>query len=128
MNDLRITLLLDNLEDDQALWVKTPQGLVVIAGCAHAGLLNTLYHVRQITKEQKMLAVIGGFHLTEEPKESIALLIWYMQEMGVQCAIPLHCTGVAGVSAFKEAFGKQGLPMRAGEQLNLEQIIGAGVQ
>ena len=53
----------DSIIDDQALWINTLQGLVVCVGCCHAGLINTLEHVRRLSGVSAIRAVIGGFHL-----------------------------------------------------------------
>ena len=107
----------DPLEDDQALWIATGQGLVVLLGCAHAGVANTLDHIRTLTGEQSILAVIGGLHLAAAPERRIQSTLMALREAGVQRVAPLHCTGPAGVSAIREAYGAPGTPMSAGESL-----------
>ena len=54
----------DPIEDDLALWIKTDQGLVVCVGCCHAGIINTLTHVRRLSGVARIRAVIGGLHPT----------------------------------------------------------------
>jgi len=53
----------DPLLDDQALFLESSQGLVVILGCAHAGVINTLERVRQLSGTRKIHAILGGMHL-----------------------------------------------------------------
>ena len=107
----------DPLEDDQALWIATDQGLVVLLGCAHAGVANTLDHIRTLTGEESILAVIGGLHLSAAPESRIQSTLRALREAGVQRVAPLHCTGPAGALAIREAYGEAGHPMSAGESL-----------
>jgi len=107
----------DPLEDDQALWIATDQGLVVLLGCAHAGVANTLDHIRTLTGEESILAVIGGLHLAAVPESRIQSTLRSLREAGVQRVAPLHCTGSAGALAIREAYGEAGHPMSAGESL-----------
>ena len=62
---------LDPMEDDQALIVDTTSGLVVILGCAHRGIINTLNHACKLTGVSKILAVIGGMRLFRASKEQV---------------------------------------------------------
>jgi len=107
----------DPLEDDQALWIATDQGLVVLLGCAHAGVANTLDHIRTLTGEESILAVIGGLHLSAAPEPRIQSTLRALREAGVKRVAPAHCTGPAGALAIREAYGKAGHPMCAGESL-----------
>ena len=61
----------DPIDDDLALWIDTPTGLVVCVGCAHAGLVNTLLHVQRLTGGRRVRAVIGGFHLLSADERRI---------------------------------------------------------
>lgn len=53
----------DLIADDLALWIRTDQGLVICLGCCHAGLVNTIHHIRSISGTEIIRAIIGGFHL-----------------------------------------------------------------
>jgi 7,8-dihydropterin-6-yl-methyl-4-(beta-D-ribofuranosyl)aminobenzene 5'-phosphate synthase len=107
----------DPLEDDQALWIATDQGLAVLLGCAHAGVANTLDHIRAITGNKSILAVVGGLHLSAAPESRIQATLQALRAAGVRRVTPLHCTGIAGASAIREAYGESGHPLRAGESL-----------
>ena len=54
---------LDFVDDDSGIVIKTEKGLVIISGCAHAGICNTIEYAKKITKENNVYAVMGGFHL-----------------------------------------------------------------
>lgn len=84
----------DPLIDDQALWMKTAKGLVVCLGCCHAGLINTLAHVREISGESHLHAVIGGLHLGEAGPERLARTVESLNtDFRPALLIACHCTG-----------------------------------
>jgi len=107
----------DPLEDDQALWITMDQGLVVLLGCAHAGVTNTLDYIRTITGEQPILAVIGGLHLSTAPGSRIQSTLGALQESGIRRVAPAHCTGLSVTALIQEAYGNLGNPLRVGESL-----------
>jgi len=83
----------DPIEDDLALWIKTDQGLVVCVGCCHAGIINTLNHVRRLSGVAPIRAVIGGLHLLNADDRRLNHTIAAMQTMPIETVIPCHCTG-----------------------------------
>ena len=90
------------------------KGLVVISGCAHAGIINTVRHAQKITGIDKIHAVIGGFHLVNAPTEIIWRTIADMQEIAPDYIIPMHCTGFEAITAFREAMPDQFILNTAG--------------
>ena len=83
------------IHDDQAvvLHVKN-KGLVVLTGCGHAGVINTIRHAQQLTGVQKVYAVIGGFHLTGALFERIIPpTVAALKELSPAVIVPAHCTG-----------------------------------
>jgi 7,8-dihydropterin-6-yl-methyl-4-(beta-D-ribofuranosyl)aminobenzene 5'-phosphate synthase len=94
----------DPLPDDQALVVKSPNGLVVVLGCAHRGIINTLIHAREITGTKKILAVVGGAHLFRAGKEQLTQTILELKKMGVEHIGVSHCTGMPASMALANAF------------------------
>lgn len=97
----------DQIPDDQALLVKTARGLVVLSGCAHSGIVNTLTWARQVADEKRILAVLGGTHLAFAPVEQLertvaALIDFQIEKMGVS-----HCTGQAGAAALAREYGER---------------------
>lgn len=95
----------DPLLDDQALIVVTDAGLVVILGCAHHGIVNTLYHAREITGVDTVNTVIGGAHLIRAPEERVVLTAAALQELGVQRVGACHCTGLAASAMLAQQLG-----------------------
>jgi len=94
----------DKLLDDQALVIKTDAGLVVILGCAHRGIINTLYHARQLTGVEKIHAVIGGSHLMGVFEERLWQTVDALRELGVQKMGLCHCTDLPAASLLFQEF------------------------
>lgn len=104
----------DPIEDDLALWIRTEDGLVVCAGCSHAGIVNTLDHVRGLAGGQRIRAVIGGLHLIEASRRRLDRTIGALRLMEPDIIVPCHCTGEKAVAALKDAFGERVSPGAAG--------------
>jgi 7,8-dihydropterin-6-yl-methyl-4-(beta-D-ribofuranosyl)aminobenzene 5'-phosphate synthase len=97
----------DTFPDDTALVVRAAQGTVVLLGCAHAGVINTLEHVKRLTGGPVVHAVIGGMHLGDASRERIDRTVAALHEAQVQLVAPLHCTGEKAVHALRDSFGDQ---------------------
>lgn len=104
----------DDLDDDQALYFDTPDGVVVVCGCAHAGVINTLLHVRQLTGGRPIATVFGGMHLLDADEARLDRTIDQMKQLGVCHVGPAHCTGQAAVWKFRKAFGEDCLDFHVG--------------
>ncbi len=109
----------DKLRDDQALIVKSDSGLVVILGCAHRGIINTLYHARKLTGVEQVHTVMGGCHLFRAPQKQLQATISALKELGVQRIGVSHCTGLAAAAVMAQEFGDQFFFNNAGTSLNL---------
>lgn len=93
----------DHIPDDSALAVKTNKGLVVVSGCAHSGICNTIEYAMKITGETKVLAVIGGFHLKAD-NEQMHKTVDYFKNLGIPQIHPSHCTALPALARFYDAF------------------------
>ncbi|GAG58558.1 unnamed protein product [marine sediment metagenome] len=109
----------DKLRDDQALIITTAPGLVVILGCAHRGIINTLYHAQQITGVKVIYAVLGGCHLMDATEERIWLTIAALKELGVQRLGVCHCTGLPASAIMAQEFGDRFFFNNAGTSISL---------
>ena len=96
----------DKLLDDQALIVKTEVGLVIILGCAHRGIINTLYHARQLTGVEKIHTVIGGSHLMGVSEERLWQTIDALRGLGIQRMGLCHCTDLPAASLLAQEFSE----------------------
>jgi 7,8-dihydropterin-6-yl-methyl-4-(beta-D-ribofuranosyl)aminobenzene 5'-phosphate synthase len=92
--------------DERAVAVNVKgKGLVVVSGCAHAGIINTVTYAQQITGTKKVHAVIGGFHLAGKTFESrIQPTIEELQKINPRLIVPSHCTGWRAMCAMAKAF------------------------
>lgn len=108
----------DNVLDDQALIINTAAGLVVILGCAHRGIINTLYYARQLTGVKAVHMVLGGCHLMSATEERIWLTISALKELGVERLGVSHCTGLPAATVMAPEFGEAFFFNNAGTQIN----------
>jgi 7,8-dihydropterin-6-yl-methyl-4-(beta-D-ribofuranosyl)aminobenzene 5'-phosphate synthase len=83
----------DDLVDDQAAFIDTPRGIVVITGCAHAGIINTLEYVRSLVPTRPFCAVIGGMHLVNADEARVDQTVKGLHGFDIGHLYPLHCTG-----------------------------------
>lgn len=96
----------DNLPEDQTLIIETAQGLVAIAGCSHAGIVNILDYARaKIRPNAPIHAAIGGFHLFAAKEETLAWTATKFKEFGLQHLLGAHCTGIEAVYRLRELTG-----------------------
>jgi len=113
-------LVPDKLLDDRALFIKTDKGLVVILGCAHRGIINTLYHAQELTGEQRIEMVIGGCHLMGSSEERVWLTIAALKELGVHKIGVSHCTSLPAAAMMAHEFGEDFFFNNAGTRIELE--------
>jgi 7,8-dihydropterin-6-yl-methyl-4-(beta-D-ribofuranosyl)aminobenzene 5'-phosphate synthase len=104
----------DPITDDLALWMRTDRGLVVVVGCSHAGLVNTLRHALKLSGEPRLHAVLGGFHLGEARAVRLDRTMAELQELRPDLIVPCHCTGDAAVERLGRSFGERVVPGSAG--------------
>lgn len=95
----------DDLPDDQAIAIHTGQGLVVVLGCAHRGIVNTLLHLREVTGERRVRAVVGGTHLGFARHEQLVETARALKEFGIQRLGVSHCTGLKAAAYLAREFG-----------------------
>jgi 7,8-dihydropterin-6-yl-methyl-4-(beta-D-ribofuranosyl)aminobenzene 5'-phosphate synthase len=103
------TWTIDPFHDDQGLIINVKdKGLVVISGCAHSGIINTVRHAQKITGIEQVHAVLGGFHLTGPLFEKvIPPTIASMKEISPKVIVPMHCTGWNAITRFAEEMPDQ---------------------
>jgi 7,8-dihydropterin-6-yl-methyl-4-(beta-D-ribofuranosyl)aminobenzene 5'-phosphate synthase len=104
----------DLIPDDQALFFKSREGTVVLLGCAHAGVVNTLRRAAHITDARKIHAAIGGMHLHDASATRMRHTIMALAELDVRVIAPGHCTGDAVVARLRQTFSVRAKPYRAG--------------
>jgi 7,8-dihydropterin-6-yl-methyl-4-(beta-D-ribofuranosyl)aminobenzene 5'-phosphate synthase len=91
----------DDVEEDQAIIINVRgKGLVVVSGCAHAGIVNTINYARKISGVEKVWSVLGGFHLAEAKDEAVERTIAEMKAYRPTMVVPSHCTGFRATCEF----------------------------
>ena len=108
------------VNDDQAIVVNIKQkGLVIVTGCGHAGIINTINYAKNVTKINKVFAVLGGFHLTGGIyEESIEPTIKELEKANPKYIIPCHCTGWKATNRIIEAMPERFIQTSVGTSFN----------
>lgn len=83
----------DYVEDDTALVYEAEQGIYIITGCSHAGICNIIEYAKKITKKDRILGILGGFHLFDV-NEQVMKTIQYFKQNDIQSLYPCHCTSL----------------------------------
>ena len=111
----------DRLLDDQGLLVHLKgKGLVIITGCAHSGIINTIRHARKITGIESVYGVIGGFHLSGQAFEPIIpRTLEELRAVNPAIISPMHCTGWKATTSMADAFPHQFVLSSVGTTLAL---------
>jgi len=113
------TLHPDPLADDLALIIDTDFGLVIILGCAHRGIINTVRHAQNLTAKELVHTVIGGTHLFRASEERIEKTVSDLKEIGIQKLGVSHCTGFNASARLAEEFKDKFFLNHAGTFLTL---------
>ncbi len=98
-------LVEDTVPDDMSMIFDTEQGLVVLTGCGHAGVVNTIEHARDVVRPAPVHALIGGIHLFNASERTLAWTEGKLRDYGVRHLIGAHCTGVETVYRFRQSLG-----------------------
>ncbi len=93
----------DPLDDDLSLYYATSEGIRVVLGCAHAGVINILRYIHQLTGE-RIGSVFGGMHLLNAPEQRVKDTIAELKSLGSPALYPNHCTGMTAVHMLYNAF------------------------
>ena len=109
---------IDLITDDQALCIECSQGLIVILGCAHSGVVNTLNYVAKLTQGKRIFAVIGGMHLLHASKNRLEATAEAFTRYDIQEIGPCHCTGIKAVKYLRSKFPDRCVECSTGSQFN----------
>ena len=110
----------DPLADDVALIVRSGEGLALITGCAHRGIINTVRHVQKLTGGEYIHTIIGGTHLLLSAQERIEKTASELKELGLVRLGVSHCTGFNASAALAREFGEVFFLNNAGTQIILD--------
>jgi len=107
---------------EQALVIQTEQGLVIITGCAHPGIVAIIEQAQSLFGEPMHL-VMGGFHLGDKSEAEIEAIINNFRRLEIQQAAPSHCTGEYAIARFAAEYGQDFIQVGTGSVIRLEASI-----
>ena len=107
----------DHERDDMSVILNFPEGLVIVTGCCHAGIVNTMEHARKITGVDKIYAVVGGLHLIDASEEKVDKSIEALRE--VDWVFAGHCTGFEGLRKMANKLGERLAVFHTGSMIRL---------
>jgi 7,8-dihydropterin-6-yl-methyl-4-(beta-D-ribofuranosyl)aminobenzene 5'-phosphate synthase len=95
----------DNVPEDSALVFDTSDGLVILTGCGHAGIVNIAEYARAIAGDKPLLAVIGGLHLFAASDQTLAWTGAKLKSYRIENLLAGHCTGIEATYRLRESTG-----------------------
>jgi 7,8-dihydropterin-6-yl-methyl-4-(beta-D-ribofuranosyl)aminobenzene 5'-phosphate synthase len=104
---------------EQALVLDQRDGLVVIVGCSHPGIVTVVEHVREVFGYKQITLIAGGFHLRASSKNEINDISLRLQQMGVQRLALSHCTGELAMKIFRQEWGDRVISVDLGDTIDL---------
>ncbi len=111
----------DPLVDDQSLFFESAKGIVVVLGCAHSGVVNTLKYISELSGAKEFYAVMGGMHLGNATDERITKTVEALRGFKVARIGPCHCTGQEAVRKISRAFPDGFFECSTGVQLEFKK-------
>ena len=98
-------LVEDNVPEDTSLVIDTADGLILLSGCGHSGIINAMEYARKSVRAAPIQAAIGGFHLFAASDETLAWTAGKLKEFGVRHLLGAHCTGIEAVYRLRQLAG-----------------------
>jgi len=91
--------------EDASIVVDSPEGLILVSGCGHAGIINTVEYSRKIVRAAPLLAAVGGFHLFAATDADLEWTAGRLREFGLRHLLGAHCTGIEAVYRLRGSLG-----------------------
>jgi 7,8-dihydropterin-6-yl-methyl-4-(beta-D-ribofuranosyl)aminobenzene 5'-phosphate synthase len=120
----------DTVPDDQALVLEVGHdGIIVLVGCSHAGVINSVRYAMEITGRDRVLGVFGGFHLGFPgiPEVKTEQTIEALREIDVEVLCPMHCTGMRAMMEMQRAFPDRFLMNCTGTRVHFDGLATASI-
>ena len=95
----------DTIPEDSSILIQSSQGLVLVSGCGHAGIINTIDHARKIAPSTTLHAAVGGFHLFNATDEQLTWTASQLRAAGLRYLLGVHCTGIEAVFRIRQLAG-----------------------
>jgi 7,8-dihydropterin-6-yl-methyl-4-(beta-D-ribofuranosyl)aminobenzene 5'-phosphate synthase len=103
---------------EQSLVVRTDEGLVVVTGCAHPGIVQVVRKAKALS-DDKVYLVLGGFHLGGKSRKEIERIIGEFRRLGVRKVAPCHCTGEQAIKMFRQEYGEDFIQAGVGRGIHV---------
>ena len=104
---------------EQALVVNSENGLIVITGCAHPGILTILKEAKKNFPDKDIFCVLGGFHLLDKQRKDIEFIVSEFKKMGIKKVGPTHCSGDEAREIFKKIYQDSFVDIKTGQTLEV---------
>jgi 7,8-dihydropterin-6-yl-methyl-4-(beta-D-ribofuranosyl)aminobenzene 5'-phosphate synthase len=104
---------------EQALAVKTDNGISVITGCSHPGIVRILEAIEKSLPDQEFYLVFGGFHLLDKERRVLQFIVEQFKRIGVRKVGPTHCSGKNAERVFQKEYKDDFIPIRVGLTLTI---------
>ncbi|MBF0252437.1 MAG: MBL fold metallo-hydrolase [Candidatus Omnitrophica bacterium] len=108
-----------NKIEEQSLVIRTHNGLTLITGCAHPGIIKITEHVKKLFSQDKIYCVLGGFHLKDACDKEIIFVCESLKSLGVEKAGPAHCSGSNGIKIFKGIYKENFVEISSGTEIEV---------
>jgi len=109
----------DELHDDMALILKTKKGLILLLGCGHSGVLNTIKYAMRLTGENRIHLVMGGMHLQQATDKKIEKVVNNLMNLKPDYVAPLHCCGFRCINQLYNQIKNRTLLYNVGDSFSL---------
>lgn len=114
----------DQIMDDSSLAINVrDEGLFVISGCSHAGIVNIVKHSMKVSQVEKVRAVVGGFHLIDASEERIRKTAKALRDLGVEKVYAGHCTGFKAEMAIYDEFKEDFEKLHCGKIIDCVEVV-----
>lgn len=111
---------LDSFQDDQCVFIERKDKVIVLLGCTHSGLINTLSYLQnELIRTNKSMIIIGGLHLSNASEERLLNTTRSLSDLNVEALFPCHCSGFRTVLFFNKNLDIPCYPAYAGFSINL---------
>jgi len=115
---------IDTIEDELALWIETSNGIIIVTGCCHAGIVNTIRHIQAQAPSQAIRSVIGGLHLLHASANRLEKTAESFNQLtGFGGMILCHCTGQQAIERLSAACNAEIAAGYSGLKLELNQLL-----
>ena len=88
------------------MWLETTEGLVILTGCCHSGLVNTINYIREITGNAHIHGIVGGLHLLNASDDRLEQTLQFIAGCNPDFLVPCHCTGQKVIDRLIREFGR----------------------